>query len=92
MLTSMAWNEGCSGVVLGQYRDDILETFFMNLFHGGSLATMPPKLLNKRVMFLSIDRLPVWLRQIVKNSPVICDTRSFPAFYVGPSTVYSKRE
>ncbi|MDP2086003.1 MAG: tRNA 2-thiocytidine(32) synthetase TtcA, partial [Gemmobacter sp.] len=27
--------------------DDILETFFMNLFHGGRLATMPPRLLNE---------------------------------------------
>jgi hypothetical protein len=33
-------------VVLGHHRDDILETFFLNLFHGGKLATMPPKLLN----------------------------------------------
>ena len=33
-------------MVLGHHRDDILETFFMNLFHGGRLATMPPKLLN----------------------------------------------
>jgi tRNA 2-thiocytidine biosynthesis protein TtcA len=33
-------------VVLGHHRDDILETFFLNLFHGGRLATMPPKLLN----------------------------------------------
>jgi len=33
--------------VLGHHRDDILETFFMNLFHGGRLASMPPKLLNE---------------------------------------------
>ena len=33
-------------VVLGHHRDDILETFFLNLFHGGKLATMPPKLLH----------------------------------------------
>jgi tRNA 2-thiocytidine biosynthesis protein TtcA len=33
-------------VVLGHHHDDILETFFMNLFHGGHLATMPPKLIN----------------------------------------------
>ncbi len=33
--------------VLGHHRDDILETFFMNLFHGGRLATMPPKLVNE---------------------------------------------
>jgi tRNA 2-thiocytidine biosynthesis protein TtcA len=31
----------------GHHRDDILETFFMNLFHGGRLATMPPRLLNE---------------------------------------------
>ena len=34
-------------MVLGHHRDDILETFFMNLFHGGRLATMPPKLVNE---------------------------------------------
>ena len=42
-----ARGRGCSAVVLGHHRDDILETFFMNLFHGGRLATMPPKLVNE---------------------------------------------
>ncbi len=46
-LYRIAREEGCSSVVLGHHRDDILETFFMNLFHGGRLATMPPKLLNE---------------------------------------------
>ena len=46
-LYRVAREEGCSAVVLGHHRDDILETFFMNLFHGGKLATMPPKLLNE---------------------------------------------
>ena len=45
-LYRIAREEGCSAVVLGHHRDDILETFFMNLFHGGRLATMPPKLVN----------------------------------------------
>jgi tRNA 2-thiocytidine biosynthesis protein TtcA len=45
-LYRIARQEGCSAVVLGHHRDDILETFFLNLFHGGKLATMPPKLLN----------------------------------------------
>jgi len=45
-LYRVAREEGCAAVVLGHHRDDILETFFMNLFHGGRLATMPPKLLN----------------------------------------------
>lgn len=45
-LYRIAREEGCSAVVLGHHRDDILETFFMNLFHGGKIATMPPKLVN----------------------------------------------
>ena len=45
-LYRIAREEGCSALVLGHHREDILETFFMNLFHGGRLASMPPKLLN----------------------------------------------
>ncbi len=47
-LYRIAREENCSAIVLGHHRDDILETFFMNLFHGGRLATMPPKLLNEK--------------------------------------------
>jgi len=46
-LYRIARDEGCTAVVLGHHRDDILETFFMNLFHGGRLAAMPPKLVNE---------------------------------------------
>lgn len=45
-LYKIAREERCSAVVLGHHRDDSLETFFMNLFHGGRLAAMPGKLLN----------------------------------------------
>ena len=45
-LYRVAREEGCSAIVLGHHRDDALETFFMNLFHGGKLAAMPPKLVN----------------------------------------------
>ena len=45
-LYRIAREEGCSAVVLGHHRDDILETFFLNLFHGGQLSAMPPKLRN----------------------------------------------
>lgn len=45
-LYRIAREERCSALVLGHHREDSLETFFMNLFHGGKLAAMPPRLMN----------------------------------------------
>ena len=37
---------GCNKISLGHHRNDILETFFLNLFFSGKMETMPPKFKN----------------------------------------------
>ncbi len=43
-LYGYAERHGFTKIALGHHRDDIIETLFLNLFHGGRLAAMPPKL------------------------------------------------
>jgi tRNA 2-thiocytidine biosynthesis protein TtcA len=44
ILYNFAAAHGVTKIALGHHRDDLLETLFLNMFHGGKLKTMPPKL------------------------------------------------
>lgn len=44
ILYRVAGELGATKIALGHHRDDILETLLMNMFHGGKLKAMPPKL------------------------------------------------
>jgi tRNA 2-thiocytidine biosynthesis protein TtcA len=46
ILYKYAKGNGYNKIALGHHKDDMVETLFLNLFHGGKLKTMPPKLLS----------------------------------------------
>ena len=46
VLYRVAGELGATKIALGHHRDDLLATFFLNLFFGGKLKTMPPKLVS----------------------------------------------
>lgn len=45
-LYRFAGRHGVTRIALGHHRDDIIETLFLNLFNGGRIKAMPPKLLS----------------------------------------------
>ena len=46
ILYRLADDLGATKIALGHHRDDLVETFILNLFFGGKLRTMPPKLVS----------------------------------------------
>jgi tRNA 2-thiocytidine biosynthesis protein TtcA len=47
ILYNYAYQNKFTKIALGHHRDDMIETFLMNIFYSGKLASMPPKLYSK---------------------------------------------
>ncbi len=71
---------GCNKIALGHHRDDIMETFFLNMFFGGKLKGMPAKLVSDDGKHMVI-RPMAYVKEVdteryaqVKGFPIIpCD-------------------
>ncbi|HEV7856772.1 MAG TPA: tRNA 2-thiocytidine(32) synthetase TtcA [Herminiimonas sp.] len=71
---------GCNKIALGHHRDDIMETFFLNMFFGAKIKSMPPKLQSDDGKHIVIRPL-AYVKEAdteryaqVKNFPIIpCD-------------------
>ena len=57
ILYNVARKLKCNKLVLGHHRDDMLQTFFLNMFFGGKLKGMPPKLTSDNGEFVVIRPL-----------------------------------
>ncbi len=57
ILYSVARRLKCNKLALGHHRDDMLQTFFLNMFFAGKLKGMPPKLTSDNGEFVVIRPL-----------------------------------
>ena len=75
ILYRVAGEEGANKIALGHHRDDIVETLFLNMFHGGRIKAMPPKL-------LSDDRKNIIIRPLAycseREIQCYANAREFP--------------
>ncbi|MBT8048429.1 MAG: tRNA 2-thiocytidine(32) synthetase TtcA [Xanthomonadales bacterium] len=82
-LYRFAGENGITRIALGHHRDDIIETLFLNLFHGGRLKAMPPKLLSDDGRHVIIRPLAYCSEQDIKRYAAIRDFPVIPCNLCG---------
>jgi len=75
VLYSFARRHGFTKIALGHHRDDIMETLFLNMFYGGKLKAMPPKLLSDDGEHIVIRPLAYCSEKDIK---AYAEARAFP--------------
>ena len=85
-LYGFARDIGATKIALGHHRDDIVETLFLNMFFGGTLKAMPPKL-------LSDDRRNVVIRPLAYcREKDLARFADYKAFLISPCNLCGSQE
>lgn len=87
VLYRVAAEEGATKIALGHHRDDIVETLFLNLFHGGTLKAMPPKYLTNDQRHIVIRPWPTVQSKKLPATPASETFRLFPAISAAPKPI-----
>lgn len=74
---------GATKIALGHHRDDMLETLFLNMFHGGKLKSMPPKLVSDDGKHIVIRPLAYCAEKDIEKYSAISDFPIIPCNLCG---------
>jgi tRNA 2-thiocytidine biosynthesis protein TtcA len=83
ILYSFAERIGATKIALGHHQDDIVETFFLNMFFNGQLKSMPPKLLSDDKKHVVIRPLALCREVDISNFAVLKDYPIIPCNLCG---------
>lgn len=90
ILNSYAIENGCNKIALGHTEDDVLETFLLDLFYGGSIHTFSPKSYMDRSNITLIRPLIYTSEKYIRNFIKKSEIKIMPK--ACPMDGYSKRE
>jgi tRNA 2-thiocytidine biosynthesis protein TtcA len=74
---------GCNKICLGHHREDIIETFFLNLFFAGKIETMPAKYITNDERFEVLRPLAFVKEEMIKEFAAIKDYPIIPCNLCG---------
>lgn len=92
ILYTVARQLGCNKIALGHHRDDIVATFFLNMFFGAKLKGMPPKLVSDNGEFMVIRPLAYVKEVDTERWAQVCDFPIIPCNLCGSQTHLQRQQ